>query len=517
MKVHTLFTALKWFRIAVATVVFFLMAAFFAGVNNAVISTAQYLIDLQFMPLVLELCTGHLTAFIIIGFSSIVVLTLLLGRIYCSLLCPFGIMQDFLAWLPRVLRLRRKRYKPMPPLRSLRGSVLVLSALAIITGLMLPLLLLEPYSGFGRIATGILTPAFVKINNLIAALSGPEHFDWLYPRDMPSLSQTAVITASITLATIAAMSWFGGRIFCNSLCPVGAMLSLLSRFSLFRLVVGENSCSRCGLCAGKCKTGCIDAKKREIDFERCVMCLNCTSVCKFGSVKLALRYKTPSQGQTVVADLSRRDFLISTGATAAAMLTLPPLFKATVPATQPIMPPGASNLTHFQSRCTACHLCVSSCPGKVIKPATLEYGLAGFMQPRLSFKSHMCEYNCNVCSNVCPSGALLPLPLEEKQKTRIGIVEYRPQFCVVPNRKTDCGACAEHCPTQAVRMIPWKEGLNIPTTDPTICVGCGSCEYICPTQPKSIIVHGLKVQDEAKRPDTGSNATSQQLGNDFPF
>ena len=507
---------LRLIRLFIAVIVLCLPLLFFVGIRNGLTPPAQFLIDRQFLPQLLAVVSGHAAVAAILGLTGIIVVTLLFGRLYCSLLCPLGILQDVLSWLPRQLKWRKKRFHSLPALRVLRGAIVVLALTAIASGFLLPLLLLDPYSGFGRIAANIAAPLFVKLNNRCVEWLGAARFDWLYPREMPSLTLVVIIMAIVTLAILAVLSWYGGRLFCNSLCPVGAILSIFSRFSLFRLVIG-GTCTSCGLCAGQCKAGCIDAKKRLLDFERCVMCLNCVAACRSGAFHFESRWRrkaVPGE-ETAPSDMGRRNFLLATGTTAALMIAAPPLLKNIKPKQIPVMPPGALNLRHFQNTCTACHLCVSSCPTKVIRPANLEYGLGGMMLPRLDFLRNMCEFNCTVCSNVCPNGALRPLTRAQKQITRIGQVSYRRQYCVIPIQKTDCGACAEHCPTGAVKMVPWEDGLTIPHTEVSICVGCGSCEYICPAKPKAIVVIGQEFQDQAQRPGAGKNNVSNS--NDFPF
>ena len=166
-----------------------------------------------------------------------------------------------------------------------------------------------------------------------------------------------------------------------------------------------------------------------------------------------------------------------------------------------ICPPGAISAEHLLEHCTACHLCISRCPSKVIKPAFMEYGLGGMMQPMMTYDKGFCNYNCTVCSDVCPSHALKSLTMEEKHMTQIGRVTFHEDICVVHTEGTNCGACAEHCPTQAVTMIPYEghEGLTIPFITPDICVGCGGCEYICPVRPyRAIYVEGNKEHKQRK-------------------
>jgi ferredoxin len=169
---------------------------------------------------------------------------------------------------------------------------------------------------------------------------------------------------------------------------------------------------------------------------------------------------------------------------------------------KPIMPPGAKNSGHFNAYCTGCQLCVTKCPMQVLKPAVLEYGISGITQPHLAFSTHVfCTYDCNICTSVCPTGALIKLPMEEKKLTQIGIAKLRLDMCEVITKETDCGACSEHCPTQAVHMIPYKNGLTKPEVTEDLCIGCGGCESICPVRPyQAIYVEGVATQIKAKKP-----------------
>jgi len=163
----------------------------------------------------------------------------------------------------------------------------------------------------------------------------------------------------------------------------------------------------------------------------------------------------------------------------------------------PITPPGSKGQEHLASHCTSCHLCVSKCPAHIIKPAFMEYGFGGIMQPTISFEKGFCNYDCTICGDVCPNEAIHPLTVEEKHRTQIGYVVFVKEDCIVYMDETSCGACSEHCPTQALSMVPYKDGLTIPKVDTDICVGCGGCEYVCPTTPRAVHIEGNPVHKEA--------------------
>jgi len=227
-----------------------------------------------------------------------------------------------------------------------------------------------------------------------------------------------------------------------------------------------------------------------------------------------------SSGKYHLPAIGRRSFLASGVAIPAAALAADQSFQQglTQRSKRAVLPPGAKSLAHFQSRCTACHLCVANCPDQVLRPSVREHGLAGFLQPHQDFTVAFCSYNCSNCSQICPTGAIQPLTVEERRRVRTGVALFFQDRCVVKTKGTSCGACNEHCPTQAVRMVPWNNNLTIPEVDPELRVGCGGCEFICPVRPdKAIIVDGLPVHERAKVVKLGQENTVREMEQEFPF
>ena len=246
---------------------------------------------------------------------------------------------------------------------------------------------------------------------------------------------------------------------------------------------------------------CIDSKNHTVDNTRCVECFNCLGSCKHSALSYAPYRKRSIQpdNEKVSSTSNRRQFLTTAITTAITVPAVMAKDKVTsiisdenIPTRQtPLSPPGAKSTKHLLEHCTSCHLCISRCPSRVIKPAFMEYGLGGIMQPVMTYEKGFCNYNCTVCTDVCPNHALEPLTMDEKHMLQIGRVHFVHDICVVITDGNNCGACAEHCPTQAVTMVPYKDGLTIPHITPDICVGCGGCEFICPVRPhRAIFVEG---------------------------
>ena len=344
------------------------------------------------------------------------------------------------------------------------------------------------------------------------------------------LSGTAMLVSAAFLLWIAYLSVRYGRWYCNSICPVGTLLGLLSRFSWLRIRLNER-CIGCLRCEAVCKGECIDAKNRKVDASRCVLCFNCLPVCN----KEAIIYSiTPSPKGTVAAEKqvaevhtrSRRQWILVTAGLAIAhwVLRSTPLAylfsggaarvsaaagnlpsgtsRVSYELTHPIFPPGGRNIKTFQRRCTGCHLCVNKCPKGVLVPAVSEYGINGFLQPVVKFRNGFCDHNCTACTQVCPTHALEPLDTAEKHLTQIGKVHFLQENCVVNTQQNSCGACGEHCPTGAIKMVPFGPPelfLTIPEVYPEFCIGCGACEHICPVTPyKAIYIDGLPIHQKAE-------------------
>lgn len=495
---------LKKIRVTVSIVFIALITLYFLDFADLLPPSLHWLEKIQFIPALL--------AINIIIITGLVVLSLIFGRIYCSSVCPMGIYQDVVAWFSKKFK-RRKRYTFSKARTILRWSTLGAVLVAFLFGFTFLLGLLDPYGAYGRMVTHLFRPAYLAGNNLLETIFTSFDNYTFYKTGIYLLSLSSTIIAIVTLLGIGFLAWRNGRTYCNTLCPVGTVLGFLNKFALFKIQFDNENCNSCGLCSMKCKASCIDSKNKKIDYSRCVNCFNCIEVCNrnamkyapVGLVKKKQAISAPAytyQKESRAVDESKRRFLSATVATGVATTSLLAQ-KVTniqnenkIERKLPIAPPGVVHVDHLREKCISCHLCVSKCPSHVIKPALFEYGLGGIMQPKLYFEYGFCNYDCTVCGDVCPTGAILPLSVEEKHHTQMGQVVFVKENCIVVTDGTNCGACSEHCPTQAVHMVPYKDALTIPETDVSICVGCGGCEYVCPSIPyKAIYVEGLQAQN----------------------
>jgi len=231
--------------------------------------------------------------------------------------------------------------------------------------------------------------------------------------------------------------------------------------------------------------------------------MDCMQVCK--SDAISHKYLFTKNIQVPIQTSSRRRVLIgSLGALCVATAYRAvgkPLRIAAPRNVKAIAPPGAHSIARFKQQCTACHACIANCPTKTLRPALGEYGIDGVMLPVMDYDISFCNYECIVCTEICPNGALTPLKVDEKKVIQVGKAHFFRERCITVVDETDCGACDEHCPTKAVRMIFYKEGLRIPEIDLSLCIGCGGCEYICPTRPRAIIVYGNPEHETVEMPE----------------
>ena len=474
---------LRGLRIVLAALCFAGLSLLFLDVSGVLPPKLAVLAKVQFIP---ALLSGSLIVIL-----ALVGLTLLFGRVYCSVLCPLGVLQDVFSRLGR-----KRRFRFSPAMTWLRAGALFVFTAAFLAGVPVLFSLLEPYSAFGRIATDLLAPVWQAGSNILALASERAGNFAVGPTPVWQKGLPALAAAVLTLGGIGLLAWKSGRTWCNTLCPVGTALGTCSRVSLFRPRIDANECAHCGLCAKTCKASCIDAQNAVIDASRCVACFNCLDTCSRKALTYAPAWKAQSVTgkKTAGPDLARRSFfalgLSVAGFPALAMARnpeekKPDLSRKKRPVREvPITPPGASGLRAFAERCTGCQLCVSACPNQVLSNA--DDG-TGVLQPSLSFEHGFCRVNCVTCSTVCPTGAIRPINAAEKSATQIGRAVVDWERCIVNTDKVQCTACSKACPTNAACLVGRKDGPKWLAVDPERCTGCGACEYVCPVRPLAAI------------------------------
>ena len=482
---------LKKIRIAAAIICFILITLLFLDFTGTLHACFGWLAKIQFIPALLALN--------IVVVLALLLLTWIFGRVYCSVICPMGILQDIIS---RIASKRKKyRFSYSSAINWLRYGLLGIFCIAFIGGVSFVVSLLEPYSAYGRIASDLFAPIYQAINNVLAYFAERANSYAFYRVDIWIKHIPTFIIAVVTLIAVFILAWRNGRTYCNTICPVGTLLGLVSRFSIFKPRFNKDNCNNCGLCERSCKASCINSKEQKIDYSRCVSCMNCISVCKKNSINYLPKLKPEKRIKPVdktESDISRRAFLSATVAIAATSTLKAQQAKVDgglaiiedkkVPnRSTHVTPPGSSSIRHFNQHCTACQLCVSVCPNQILRPSS---NIERFMQPEISYERGYCRPECTRCSEVCPAGAIKQIDTAEKSAIQIGQAVFVKENCVVNTDGVSCGNCARHCPTGAIHMIP-KDGssdaLATPVIDTEICIGCGACEYLCPARPFSAI------------------------------
>ena len=534
-------------RIIVALVVFVLITAQFLDLYNQ-LPKPYYMynpIKTQFAPSLIKwISTGAIVS--AGAFVTFSICALLFGRVYCASFCAFGILMDIIRFpIKKIAKLKffknsrlGKFLKDVTTMKyrnaknCIRIFFLSLATILIFCGWSTMLGLFEPYSLYGKIMGSVVHPVAALLTDATSAKLYEFEIYTIGPiNGNPRISIVLfgfalLILISITIATI-----LRGRIFCNTVCPVGAYLGVLSKFSLFTLVLDSSKCVSCGMCERHCKSECVDAKNKKLDFSKCVLCLNCVNSCPKNALTFEVNrfYKKNQKVEEDVpnkekkskqsANISRRTFPIAVSSLVAAMMcgakkdsqikksdntnVSPYGVKGDRPDKRLTAPPGAISVENFLENCTACQICTAVCKAQILKPSISEWGLSHFMQPYMDFNEGFCLYDCHNCSKACPTGAIKFISGKEKRKTKIGTAIFDEDLCIVKTDGTDCAACGEHCPVQAIEMIPFgdeKKSLYIPYVHPDVCIGCGACESICPVRPhRAIVVEGLAVHKPAKK------------------
>ncbi|MCB2183733.1 MAG: 4Fe-4S binding protein [Desulfobulbaceae bacterium] len=441
-----------------------------------------------------------------------IILTIVLGRFFCGWICPMGTLLDGTHKL--VFPSRPAEDSPFKPFKYF---LLVL----IVTGALFGFPIAGYFDPFSILVRGLslaFYPAFNILNTSFFTFTYQQAPEWVNLLSEPVyafLKQTVLPfhqkyydLALFSFFILVAVFWLealGRRFFCRNMCPLGALFSVASHFSLLRGKAGS-TCGKCKNCQDVCRMAAID-EKRQISMNECILCMDCIEKCP--GDKISFQFFKPPRRKKSFA-LSRRSFV---GALLAGV-TLPLFARTRTMAKRPdpflIRPPGSLPEEKFLGHCVRCGECMKICIGNALQPAFLEAGLEGMFSPVLKARTGYCEYNCTLCGQVCPTGAIRKLAPAEKKSTKIGHAYFDKNRCLPYAKGVPCIVCEEHCPTpeKAIQLrektVLGNDGIERRVKQPYIidkyCTGCGICENKCPLPDDSAIK--VTSAGEARHPES---------------
>lgn len=515
---------LRKIRITLAAICFVAVTLLFLDFTGTLHLWFGWLAKIQFLPAVLAL------NFVVI--AILLVLTLLFGRIYCSVICPLGIFQDCVSNLSSRRKGKKARFSYSKEIKWLRYGVLVLFVIALVAGLNALVALLAPYSAYGRMVQSLLAPVWQWGNNLLAWIAERQDSYAFVTKDVWLKSLPTLIVAAVTFVVVVVLAWRNGRTYCNTICPVGTTLSFFSRFAMFRPVIDKSKCKSCHACERKCKAACIDVDNHKIDYSRCVDCFDCIDSCRLGALKYRFAWgrgvgsgstgaKTPQNapvGSKMTSDESKNGQNRSSEVPASvaepvvrqgsptAEVTDNGKGVSTIDATSPVAEPVEATNKGRRAFLVGGAAVIggsllSSIPMRAeeeeIKDKKRDGGFAEVLPkkapnrktPITPFGSESVEkfYKhctaCQLCVTVCPNNVLRPSSrLEHLMQPEMS---FEKGYC-----RPECVKCSEVCPAGAILKITpeekteWKVGTA--GVDYDLCVvnrdgvSCGNCAHHCP-------------------------------------
>lgn len=413
-------------RLTIAAIIFILAVLGLLGIFYPV-----KVLDIQLAPL-LQRVFIDFSIMAAVLLASIIILSFIFGRLYCSVICPFGILQEFFGLIKNLFRKKLKIGKSVTgsDFRSTNYPLKYFVA-AIVFGILtggsaIALRYIEPYTIFGSAIT---------------------------------ISLLGIVAVLIVLAIVL----FKNRFFCTNICPVGTLLGLLSKLSVNKIYINKNDCVSCGMCQRDCPSECIDLKNGTVDNEVCIKCFKCLESCHKGAIQYGIESKNEKK-----FSLKRRQLIVASAALAlfGAMVKTGLVIKDKIVEKfkDIILPPGAVSEERIANKCYNCNLCVENCPNNIIVKAD-----KNFPTVHIDYSKGFCKYDCAKCGEICPTGAIKRLKVEDKQKIRIGMAMISEDKC------SDCGLCIQACPTHAIMKLDGKP----PILNAAKCIGCGACQNVC--------------------------------------
>jgi polyferredoxin len=428
-----------------------------------------------------------------------VVVTLLFGRVMCGWVCPLGTVHQFFSWVFKKSKLLRPR-KPASGGLWIKYAVLVFVLIAAVFSLDL-VGYLDPFSFLTRTAATAVIPAIGQgLHGLVGIVYGfnlnalgDKLSQFVETLTLNGTFQGGFFIGLMFLGLVLVNIW-RERFWCRYICPLGAMLGLMSRFNLFKLKIDEAKCTKCNLCSIHCETQAAPFPNDQWKSSECVYCETCAAICPTRAITFPVRIQ---KEKLPAVDLTKRR-LLTTSFLAFFSVPFFRLSKARKRAGEKLIrPPGSLPEPAFLAKCVKCGECMKACPTNGLQPALTEAGPEGLWTPVLVPKIGYCEYYCSLCSQVCPTGAIKELSVPEKTAVKIGLAWINKNRCIPYFLGRPCIVCEEHCPTspKAIKFILVETKLpdgtvaveKAPFIDPELCIGCGICENKCPVMDEPAI------------------------------
>jgi MauM/NapG family ferredoxin protein len=445
-------------------------------------------------PLLALVTTIASRAFFIAFLPALITLavTFLLGRVACGWVCPLGSLHQFFSFVFKKTKLHRPK-KLQDNYTTWKYYILVfILASAVfsldVAGFLDPFSFL--YRSFVVGALPVVSYGFSAFIGLFYQVNLTGIGDILI-QFFENLDINAVFIQGffigILFIGVVLLNRIRERFWCRYICPLGALLGIVSRWNLFDLRIDKDKCIECSLCTIQCQTQAAPYPNDGWKSSECVYCFTCASICPTNAVKFPVKFA----GEKIeTIDLSRRKLLFTSLLGIFAM----PFFRLT-PAKQRaserlIRPPGALPEEQFLKKCVKCGECMKVCPTNALQPVVSEAGPEGIWTPRLDPKIGYCDYYCSLCTQVCPTGAIKELTIEEKNALKIGTAWVNRNRCIPWKFGDPCIVCEEHCPVspKAIKFmkieVVRQDGVIktplAPVIDLEQCTGCGICENKCP-------------------------------------
>lgn len=446
---------------------------------------------------------------------TVLVLSVIVGRGFCGWFCPMGTLLDFTGKIVPHGDRKNRTYYPNLPLIILVFALFASAGGFAVAGFVDPFSLLVRglaqalYPLLNSLTVGFFSFTYRELPGLVNNVTEPV-YGVLQTFILPS-GQKYFHLAFLSVFMLGAIFLLEGlqrRFFCRNICPLGAMLGTVGRKALVDGRGGSSDCGACRLCSSKCRMGAID-EERKIAMASCNLCFECVQKCPRQIIDFGISLPWSRDTNTPMS-LSRRRFV---GAALVGVL-LPSIKGVEVQAKHPdpllIRPPGARAEKEFLTRCVRCGECLQVCIGNALQPAFLQAGFDGMFSPVLAARTGYCEFNCTLCGQVCPTGAIRELSMEDKHKVKIGHAWFDKNTCLPYAKGIPCMVCEEHCPTPE-KAIRFKEvevvgdaGLTVTVQQPYIvdelCIGCGICENKCPLPGKAAVY--ITSAGEERHPDS---------------